>query len=121
MGCGVSSSIEAVPKNHKTVKKWEVPKIWYHILLDSGSDGDMMFITIDNLKNVPYNKKGRTRYMENLNSKLILWIDTLAKFDTILDFAEKSIQINLQEIAIRSKSNMGQAATWFRSKNSSNI
>ena len=134
-GKGISAAIGAVPISYKDNKEGLPTEVWWQTLLDSGSDGDLLFITKEQLKNIPYEKRYaaekwqtstgtfKTTLVGNLDimfpafsrSKifsvqadivivpesnrdplfnLILGIDTLAKFDTVLDFKNETVEID---------------------------
>lgn len=57
-GKGVSCSIESVPINHTNSTEGKLPTVWYNNLLDSGLDGNLIFVTQDQLKMIPHVKKG---------------------------------------------------------------
>ena len=114
-------------------------------MVDSGSDGDLLFITNSQSKNIPNEKRYtakrwqtssgifKTTHMGNLELKfsafskssffsvrsdivivdddtmfdLILGIETLANFGTILDFQDKTIHIDHANIAIRPLHSLG--------------
>ena len=52
-GNGISATIVAIPK-HKSSKK---SKDLWRVLLDSGSDGDLLFIHRDSNKNIPWKER----------------------------------------------------------------
>jgi hypothetical protein len=134
-GAGICAAIVAVPYKHIKNIEGLPPQVWWRTLLDSGSDGDLLFITKSQLKNIPHEKRyaaetwqtsngtftttlvGNLEMMFPAFSKskifairpdiviidekdgepmfdLILGIETLAKFGTILDFQECTIQID---------------------------
>ena len=153
-GKGISAAIGAVPISYKDNKEGLPTEVWWQTLLDSGSDGDLLFITKKQLKNIPYEKRYaakkwqtstgtfKTTHVGNLDimfpafsrSKifsiqadivivpenvdplfnLILDIDTLAKFGTVLDFKNETVEIDSAVnsmrplIEIRSKINLSQ-------------
>ena len=125
-GVGVCPTIVAVP--HKQIKNIEglPPQVWWRTLLDSGSDGDLLFTTTRQMKKIPSKKRYTAKTWQTLNETfktthvgnleiifpafskskifvicpdivivdksdtepvfdLILGIETLAKFGTVLD------------------------------------
>ena len=52
-GKGNSAATGAVPLSYEENKEGLPIKVWWQTLLDSGSDGDLLFITKKQLKNIP--------------------------------------------------------------------
>ena len=55
-GNGISAAIAAVPF-HKYNQKQKQPKKAWTVLIDSGSDGNLIFVTKEGLKNIPHVKR----------------------------------------------------------------
>ena len=49
-GAGICAAIVAVPYKHKKNIEGLPPQVWWRTLLDSGSDGDLLFVTKNKLK-----------------------------------------------------------------------
>ena len=56
-GAGRCAAITAVPCEHPTNIEVLPPQVWLRSLLDSGSGGDLLFITKRQTKNIPNQKR----------------------------------------------------------------
>ena len=56
-GAGIAAAIVAVPYKHLKNREGLPPQVWWRTLLDSGSDGDLLFITKSKRKNIPKEKR----------------------------------------------------------------
>ena len=141
-GAGSCAAIAAVPYQHPKNIEGLPPQVWWRTLLDSGSDGDLLFITKEQMKNIPNQKRYaaekwqtsngtfKTTHVGNLEMmfpafskskifsirpdiviidesgeepmfNMILGIETLAKFGTILDLQNGTIQIDHAVVAMK--------------------
>ena len=56
-GTGTCAAIAAVPYKHPKNIEGLPPQVWWRSLLDSGSAGDLLFITKQQMKNIPTQKR----------------------------------------------------------------
>jgi hypothetical protein len=66
-GAGICAAMVDVPSKHIKHIEGIPSKIWWRTLLDSGSDGDLLFITKRQMKNIPYEKRYAAKTWQTLN------------------------------------------------------
>ena len=119
-GEGVHCCIESVPINHFENIEGNLPTVWYKTLLDSGSDGDLIFVTKEQLKQIPQVKKNVANEWSTSTGKFVTKYIGVLEFMFTAFSRSKVFSVNC-DIVIVPKGKKNYLQCYTRHRNPSTI